>query len=402
MGFDYDLCVVGGCGRVGLPLALCFAQAGLQVCVHDINDRAVALVNGRTMPFQEDGAQPVLEQVIGKNLVVANNPELIRRSAAVVVVIGTPVDEHLNPQFGRLTEFFDKLSEQLVDDHLIVLRSTLFPGSTDRLARLLNRAEKKVHVSFCPERIAEGKGMEELRSLPQIVSGCSEEACRRASQLFSVLTQDIIPLKPFEAELAKLFTNSWRYIQFAAANQFYMMAQEFHADFYRIYDAMRYRYPRTEGFPKAGFAAGPCLFKDTMQLASFNNNNFMLGHSAMLINEGLPNFVVDQLRRRRNLAEETVGILGMAFKANVDDGRESLSYKLRKVLQFECRQVLCHDPVMTGEKNLVDLEQLYRDCQVLILGTPHKEYKELKIPSHIEVVDVWNFLPKENVSESIR
>ncbi|MBN9414796.1 MAG: nucleotide sugar dehydrogenase [Candidatus Eremiobacteraeota bacterium] len=402
MAFDYDLCVVGGCGRVGLPLALCFAAAGLQVSVHDINQAAVAQVNGRVMPFQEDGAQPVLNEVLGKNLTVADDPDLIRRSAAVVVVIGTPVDEHLNPQFGRLTEFFDRLSEQLVDGHLIVLRSTLFPGSTDRLARLLNRADKKVHVSFCPERIAEGKGMEELRSLPQIVSGCSEEAYQRASQLFSVLTQDIIPLKPFEAELAKLFTNSWRYIQFAAANQFYMMAQDFNADFYRIYDAMRYRYPRTEGFPKAGFAAGPCLFKDTMQLASFNNNNFMLGHSAMLINEGLPNFVVDQLRRRRNLAEETVGILGMAFKANVDDGRESLSYKLRKVLQFECRRVLCHDPVMTGEDHLVDLEQLYRDCQVLILGTPHKEYKELKIPPHIEVVDVWNFLPKENVSESIR
>lgn len=401
MPFQYDLCVVGGCGRVGLPLALCFAEAGLRVCVHDINEAAVTQVNSRTMPFQEEGAQVVLERVLGKHLTVANNPDLIRQSAAVVVVIGTPVDEHLNPQFGRLTEFFDKLSEQLVDDHLIVLRSTLFPGSTDRLARLLNRTAKKVHVSFCPERIAEGKGMEELRSLPQIVSGCTAEAYDRASRLFSVLTRDIIPLKPFEAELAKLFTNSWRYIQFAAANQFYMMAQEFHADFYRIYDAMRYRYPRTEGFPKAGFAAGPCLFKDTMQLASFNNNNFMLGHAAMLINEGLPNFIVDQLRRRRQLAEETVGILGMAFKANVDDGRDSLSYKLRKVLQFECRGVLCHDPVIIGDEHLVDLERLYRECQVLILGTPHKEYKELRIPPHIEVVDVWNFLSKEKKSESL-
>lgn len=402
MPFQYDLCVVGGCGRVGLPLALCFADAGLKVSVHDINDAAVELVNRRVMPFQEDNAQPVLERVVGCRLTVANDPSLIARSAAVVVVIGTPVDEHLNPQFGRLTEFFDHLSDQLVNDHLIVLRSTLFPGSTDRLARLLNQREKQVHVSFCPERIAEGKGMEELRSLPQIVSGCTPEACERAGKLFSVLTPEIVRLKPFEAELAKLFTNSWRYIQFAAANQFYMMAQEFNADFYRIYDAMRHRYPRTEGFPKAGFAAGPCLFKDTMQLASFNNNNFMLGHSAMLINEGLPNFVVDQLRRRRNLAEETVGILGMAFKANVDDPRESLSYKLRKVLQFECKRVLCHDPVMTQDSTLVDLDSLLGECQVLILGTPHTQYKQLKIPAEIEVVDVWNFFPKENARESTR
>ncbi|MFN8607338.1 MAG: nucleotide sugar dehydrogenase [Vulcanimicrobiota bacterium] len=395
MPFEYDLCVVGGCGRVGLPLALCFAEAGLKVSVHDINEQAVAQVNAGVMPFQEEGAQPVLERVIGKRLRVANESSLITRSAAVVVVIGTPVDEHLNPQFGRLTDFFDRLSDQLVDDHLIVLRSTLFPGSTDRLARLLGQRLKKVHVSFCPERIAEGKGMVELKSLPQIVSGCTDEAYQRASQLFQNLTSEIIPLKPFEAELAKLFTNSWRYIQFAAANQFYMMAQEFGADFYRIYDAMRHKYPRTEGFPKAGFAAGPCLFKDTMQLASFNNNNFMLGHAAMLINEGLPNFIVDQLRRRRNLADETVGILGMAFKANVDDGRESLSFKLRKVLQFECKRVLCHDPCMPGEFSQVELEELYRECQVLILGTPHAEYQKLTIPGHIEVVDVWNFLSKE-------
>lgn len=402
MPFSYDLCVVGGCGRVGLPLALCFADAGLKVSVHDINNAAVELVNRRVMPFQEDNAQSVLDRVVGSQLTVANDPSLIAQSAAVVVVIGTPVDEHLNPQFGRLTEFFDQLSDQLVNDHLIVLRSTLFPGSTDRLARLLNQREKRVHVSFCPERIAEGKGMEELRSLPQIVSGCTPEACERASKLFSVLTREIVPLKPFEAELAKLFTNSWRYIQFAAANQFYMMAQEFNADFYRIYDAMRHRYPRTEGFPRAGFAAGPCLFKDTMQLASFTNNNFMLGHSAMLINEGLPNFVVDQLRRRRNLAEATVGILGMAFKANVDDPRESLSYKLRKVLQFECKQVLCHDPVMTMDSTLVGLDRLLGECQVLILGTPHAQYKQLKIPADIEVVDVWNFFPKETARESTR
>lgn len=402
MPFEYDLCVVGGCGRVGLPLALCFAEAGLRVSVHDINDSAVLQVNRKELPFQEEGAQEVLERVVGRNLTVANAPDLIARSASVVVVIGTPVDEHLNPQFGRLTEFFDQLSDYLVNDHLIVLRSTLFPGSTDRLARLLNRRDKNVHVSFCPERIAEGKGMEELRSLPQIVSGCTPAAQEMATKLFSLLTPDIVLLKPFEAELAKLFTNSWRYIQFAAANQFYMMAQDFHADFYRIYDAMRYRYPRTEGFPKAGFAAGPCLFKDTMQLASFNNNNFMLGHAAMLVNEGLPNFVVDQLRRRRQLSEETVGILGMAFKANVDDPRESLSFKLRKILQFECKRVLCHDPLMAQDSTLVDLDQILGECQVLILGTPHAQYKQLRIPAEIEVVDVWNFFPKEIARESTR
>jgi UDP-N-acetyl-D-mannosaminuronic acid dehydrogenase len=394
MDFAFDLCVVGGCGRVGLPLALCFADRGLQVVIHDLNESAVAQVQKKVMPFGEEGAQPILDRVLGKTLRVENNPSLISQAAAVIVVIGTPVDEHLNPQFHRLTQFFDQLSERLVDDQLIVLRSTLFPGSTDKLAEYLARRGKKTHVSFCPERIAEGRAMEELMSLPQIVSGCTPAALEKATQLFSRLTEHVVPLQPFEAELAKLFTNAWRYVQFATANQFYMIAQTFGADFYRIYDAMRYRYPRTEGFPRAGFVAGPCLFKDTMQLASFNNNNFMLGHSAMLINEGLPNFIVSQLRRRRSLVHETVGILGMAFKANVDDTRESLSYKLRKVLQFECQRVLCHDPLVQPEANFVDLETMLRESQVIILGAPHDVYRDIAIPEHIEVVDVWNFFPR--------
>ncbi|MFZ1812814.1 MAG: nucleotide sugar dehydrogenase [Rhizobiaceae bacterium] len=394
--FPFDLCVLGGCGRVGLPLALCFADKGLKVAIHDINNEAVAKVNQKVLPFREDGAQALLDRVLGKTLVVENNPALISQAAHVIVVIGTPVDEHLNPQFSRLIHFFEQLSEQLVDGQLIVLRSTLFPGSTERLSQLLLNRQKRVHVSFCPERIAEGKAVEELKSLPQIVSGCDAKAVEMATRLFSHLAEHIVPLAPFEAELAKLFTNAWRYIQFSIANQFYMMSQNFGADFYRIYDAMRYHYPRTEGFPRAGFVAGPCLFKDTMQLASFNNNNFMLGHSAMLINEGLPNFIVDQLRRRRDLSQATVGILGMAFKANVDDPRESLSYKLRKVLQFECQRVLCHDPLMGHGPELVDLQTLLAESQVVILGAPHDTYRQLQFPPSVEVVDVWNFFPKEN------
>ena len=221
-----------------------------------------------------------------------------------------------------------------------MLRSTVYPGTTDRLKQLLSETGKDIEVAFCPERIAEGHAMEELRSLPQIISSYSDDGLRRCRELFAPLTTDVVELAPIEAELAKLFKNTWRYTLFATANQFYMLANDHGADFYRIHHAMTHNYPRAEELPKPGFAAGPCLFKDAMQLAAFNNNRFYLGHAAMLVNEGLPNYLVDRLKRRYDLSTLTVGVLGMAFKANSDDKRESLSYKLRKVLAFESAQVL--------------------------------------------------------------
>ena len=192
-----------------------------------------------------------------------------------------------------------------------------------------------------------------------------------------------------EAELAKLFTNSWRYIQFATANQFYMLAESMGLDFYKIYYAMTHNYPRTKGFPKAGFTAGPCLFKDTMQLSSFSQNSFFLGHSAMLINEGLPLFLVQQLKKDENIEDKVVGILGMAFKAESDDIRSSLSYKLKKILEFEAKSVVCTD-VHVKDETFLSLNETLEKADILILGAPHKEYRNIK--THKKIIDVWNFM----------
>ena len=188
--------------------------------------------------------------------------------------------------------------------------------------RLLDRLGKSIDVAFCPERIAEGRAMEELLTLPQIVAARSDHAYKRAATLFGSLTTKIVRLEPEEAELAKLFTNSYRYIKFAAANQLYMMANDFGLDFERIRAAVIEEYPRAADLPGAGFAAGPCLLKDTMQLAAFNNNNFALGLASMQINEGLPLYLISRMESSYDLDSMTVGILGMAFKGRV--GRQSL------------------------------------------------------------------------------
>jgi UDP-N-acetyl-D-mannosaminuronic acid dehydrogenase len=391
--FRYDVCVVGGCGHVGLPLALTFADRGLNVSVYDINEKSVETVRSGRMPFLENGAAPVLERVIGRQLEVTTEPGVVSESRYVIVVIGTPVDEHLNPTFHTIRRFFQSLIPYLRDGQCVVLRSTVYPGTTEKVHEMIVRSGLRLHVAFCPERVAEGKAMEELVSLPQIISGMDEEAVRLAETLFTRIAKRVIRLDPLEAELTKIFANVWRYIQFATANQFFMIAAEHGLDFYRLHEALTLEYPRMAGLPKSGFAAGPCLFKDTMQLASANNNTFSLGHAAMLINEGLPNFIVRMLKRTRPLDTMTIGILGMAFKADSDDPRESLSYKLRKVLEYEAREVLCTD-VYIEDPAFSPLEEVLAKSDMLIVGAPHSEYRELRFSGSQHVVDIWNIYGK--------
>jgi len=389
--FSHDVCVVGGCGHVGLPLALTFADEGLSVSIYDINDDAVRNIRSGEMPFRETGAHELLQRVQGgkKPLRVSSTPEVVSDSKWVVVVIGTPVDEHLNPTFHAMRRFFSGLVPHLRDGQCIILRSTVYPGSTEKIRGFLASKGLDVHVAYCPERVAEGKALEELRALPQIVAGCDEEATRIASELFGTIARSIIHLAPIEAELTKAFANAWRYIQFATANQFLMIATDHGVDFYRIYDALTREYPRMSGLPKGGFTAGPCLLKDTLQLAAATDNTFTLGHAAMLINEGMPNFIVRQLKARHDLARMTAGILGMAFKADSDDPRESLAYKLRKILEYEAAQVLCTDPYVRDEA-LLPLDDVLALSDIVIVTAPHEQYRALQFRDGQYVVDIWN------------
>jgi UDP-N-acetyl-D-mannosaminuronic acid dehydrogenase len=381
--------VVGGCGHVGLPLGLAFADAGLSVVLYDIDADAVEAVRSGKMPFFETGSEEVLARVLANgNLELTTDPTQVSEVDHVVVVIGTPVDEHLNPDPGAVVRAIELMADHLRDGQHLVMRSTVYPGVTALVERLLAKHGKVLDVSFCPERIAEGKAMEELRTLPQIVSGRTPETVARASELFGYLTAKTIPLTIEEAELAKLFTNTWRYIKFAAANQLYMIANDFGADFDRIRWAMTLDYPRASDVPGPGLAAGPCLLKDTMQLAAFNDNNFLLGHASMLVNEGLPKYLIDRAEQRHDLSTMTVGLLGMAFKAESDDPRDSLSYKLKRLLRLKADRVLCTDPYLRHDDDLHPLEVVLEQSDLLVVGAPHKVYGQ--ITPTVPVIDIWN------------
>jgi UDP-N-acetyl-D-mannosaminuronic acid dehydrogenase len=387
--FDRDVVVIGGCGHVGLPLAIAFADRGANVAIYDINPDAVCRVSQGHMPFDEPGAQPMLERAVaGQRLSASTDPAVVGTAEHVIVVIGTPVDEHLNPDQQAITKALGGCAAHLRDGQMLILRSTVYPGVTALVEKMITRLGYAIDVAFCPERIAEGQAMTELFELPQIISARKDAAFRRAAALFGLLTASQVRMTPEEAELAKLFTNVWRYIKFATANQLYMIANDRGLDFERIRQGLMLDYPRAADLPAAGFAAGPCLLKDTMQLAAFNNNNFAIGHTAMAINEGLPLYLVDRLKRSYDLESMAVGILGMAFKGGSDDIRSSLAYKLKGILTFVTSTVYCTDPYVTVDPGLLPLEDVIEKSDLLIIAAPHAEYAALATDK--PVVDIWN------------
>jgi UDP-N-acetyl-D-mannosaminuronic acid dehydrogenase len=383
----YDIVIIGGLGHVGLPLGLVFADRDFHVCLYDAKRDWAQKVRQGVMPFIEYGAEPILNRVLKNGtLEISLNEQSIANAKYVIIAVGTPVDEYLNPRTRAFLEVFSHIKKYLNKNQTLIVRSSVFPNTCKQIMKLLGGPKWK--IAYCPERIVQGYAVKELTNLPQIVAGMTEEAANSAAALFKTISPKIIRASMGEAELAKLFSNAWRYIQFAATNQFYMIAEDFGVDYTKVRYAMTEGYGRAASLPTAGFAAGPCLLKDTMQLSALNANNFLLGHAAMMINEGLPKFFVDQLKKTHELSKTTIGILGMAFKADIDDIRDSLSFKLGKILRFHGAEVLYSDEFVQDE-TFVSKERLVDKSDVVIVGVPHSAYRQLSIPVGKKIVDIW-------------
>ena len=298
------------------------------------------------------------------------------------------MDEFLSPKQHVLKAWADSALPHLRDGQLLILRSTVYPGTTEWLGKYLGERIRNIRVAFCPERIVQGHAIHELPEIPQLVSGVTQEARSAAEALFLLVAPSCVALAPKEAEFAKLFTNAYRYIQFAAANQFYTIARNAGVEYGRILKALKKDYARARDIPGAGFSAGPCLLKDTMQLAACAQNQFTLGSAALMINEGLVLYLMEDLQRRYPLAEMKVGLLGMAFKADIDDTRSSLSYKMKKSLSFVASAVLTTDPHVTTDPDLLPLDQVVRDSDLLIICVPHTAYRDLDLAGK-QVLDIW-------------
>jgi UDP-N-acetyl-D-mannosaminuronic acid dehydrogenase len=380
--------IIGGLGHIGLTFGAVLNQY-YEVHLFDINKEAIDnFKSNNTALFYEFGLNDLLKN--NKKMNLSLNIEDAKNCDYVIITIGTPIDEYLNPKLKDIFKLCNDLSK-ILTNQTIILRSTLYPGLTKKIEKVF---KKTVNIAFCPERVAGGMMVKELQELPQIISANNLNALSKAKDLFIPLKIKIKELdNTTEAELAKLMTNTYRYIEFAVVNQFFMMAQENGCDFYKISEAMLYEYPRMKNFAKPGFTAGYCLRKDSLQLASWQNGaTFSLGHDASLINESLPLWVFRRMRIKfEDISNKTIGLLGMAFKNDCDDIRDSLSYRMKHILENECKQVLCTDPFVQSS-SFVDVNFLLEKSDIVILMTPHSSYKSLNIEKPI--IDIWNFFNK--------
>ena len=385
--------IVGGGGRVGLPLGIVLAGAGHSVSIIDLDENRVNSINSRIMPFFEAGAAELLSKLTIDELDASIENSKIENTDVCILIVGTPVLEDGTPSANSLIQLVKDLAPHFINVKMLMLRSTVYPGITHQLKKLLNDTGLDIAVSFCPERIAEGNAIKELKMLPQIVGAEDKMSIELSSKIFSTIGSKVIITSIEEAELIKLFANSYRYLQFGIANEFFEICKSNGINWENVWNGLTSDYPRAANLPKPGFAAGPCLVKDTHQLNYYYKNNFELGKSALQVNENLPDFLVSQLAADFDLKNLTIGILGMTFKGNVDDFRDSLSFNLLEILRKVAKNVICSDALLQKEY-FVSENQLLEDSDVIIIATPHNQYRA--IITEKPIIDIWRIT--QNVS----
>lgn len=383
--------IIGGAGHIGLPLGILLANKGYLINLYDKDKKNIEKINNLKMPFMEEGAEVLLKKN-KKKIHATNDKSCLKDSKIIIVCIGTPVTKS-KPDKKFFFKMFKEVKKYLTPEKLLIIRSSIYPGTCDEIQKFLGKNFK--NISYCPERVVQGKSITELPKLPQIISGLSKKSIKDSKIIFKKICKRIIVTTIKEAELIKLFSNAWRYINFSISNEFYKICDELNIDFNLLRKNMIDGYERNKSIPRAGFAAGPCLYKDTAQLNAYLKNSFKLGKTAIDINQSFPDFIYNKIKKkfRGQLKNKKIGILGAAFKSDIDDVRDSLSIELYKFLIKKKLKVNISDKFANLNFSLNEKE-LIKKSDIVILGTPHSYYRNIKIPKNKYLIDSWGFFEK--------
>lgn len=389
--------VIGGAGHVGLGMCLVLAHAKYKVFGIDINNDANKGIMGGKMPFIEENGQKFLNEALKHDdLFMTDDYSFIEKSDVVIFVVGTPIDQNLNPNLEPLSASLKQAGKYLKKGQLIILRSTVSPGTTGRIKEILEKATglkvgRDIFLVFAPERVLQGKVIEEIMTLPQLIGAFDEISYKKTEAFFrTFMNNRCFYLSPIEAEIGKLMTNMARYVQFALANEYYLIADSFGANIHKVIDACTYDYPRLKLYKPGPNVGGPCLHKDGFFLIERFPFPDLIS-TAFKINESMPAQVFRKISLQKGIKK--VCILGMAFKANVDDMRNSLSFKLKRLLENAGYKVECVDPHVAQFNDYRRAKGA--DCAVLM--SPHNEFKDFKkilgyVGNHKCIyIDIWGF-----------
>lgn len=397
---DSQKIAIFGVGRVGLPLALVLADKGFQVTGIDVDPYRISLLRHKIMPFLEEGAQPLLEKHSGKNFQIFSQQHLgriVSENQTIIITLGTPIDDTYSPNYAGIEDLISAMVPFIRNGQLIIFRSTLSPGATEQLIRQLESQTKlklgeTLFVAYCPERIAEGKSVQELSEIPQIVGTQDQQSAKKAAAVFEKIAPKILYTNPRSAELAKLFCNMYRYIDFAIGNEFMMIAEDYGCDIYEVLNLVNNDYKRA-GLKAPGLTAGPCLVKDGFFL--IDKSPYMeLVTAAWRLNENIPGYLLSKIKSEiRNLHKKKIAILGLAFKKNIDDIRYSLSPKLQRYFLAEGAEVSVTDPFIDSKP----MEDALKGANIMVVGMNHDVYKDLSldylkkfVSDDLLICDIWN------------
>jgi UDP-N-acetyl-D-mannosaminuronic acid dehydrogenase len=404
-----DVSVIG-LGRVGLPLALSFADRGLSVIGIDNDPGRLGSVREGTMPFSETGTQELLDGVAASGrLSLSERVADAARARHIVITLGTPSFSHIEIDMRDIRSALDDLLGALTPGHSLTLRSTVAPGTTDFVAGYLAKHRgfqvgEDVFVAHAPERIAAGRFLEEIDSLPCIVGGVGARSGEVVAELFGAFRAPIVQTTPVQAELAKIWANILRYTHFALPNLLMMDCERYGANVFEVIELVNRDYPRG-GLAQPGLTAGTCLRKDFAFSEERSNAPGML-LAVSRVNESVPLFLVEGIKRRlgpaadsasaASLAGRRVAVLGLAFKADTDDERDSLAHKLIRMLERELADVVAHDPHVSTPT--VSFEEAVEHADVVVVATNHGEFRDpgalatiaLRASADCLVVDPWN------------
>ncbi|MBU5537685.1 MAG: nucleotide sugar dehydrogenase [Candidatus Aenigmatarchaeota archaeon] len=402
-----------GIGRVGLPLSVTFAQKGINVIGFDINDELIKKVNSLTAPFFEPNLDIYLKETMKSNKFSATNDySLLKNVDVIIITVGTPLNEHFVPDYSQLFSALDKIVQYPIKNKLIILRSTSSPGTLENivkpyLEKKTNlKAGEDFYLAVCPERIVEGKAIEELQILPEIIGGVTETCSKLASEIFRKLNSNkkIFVTTPKAAELGKLFTNVYRYVNFALANEFGLIAEEHGEDAHEIIRIVNEDYNRCR-IPTPGLTGGPCLSKDGYFLTQHMPFPEFI-QMASKLNENIPNHIIKKLKKEleregKILTLCKVAVLGLAYKSGIDDTRLSPAVKIADLLKDEGCEVKTYDPYVYPDSSN-SLSDVVRDADAIIIAVNHPEFKDL--PSILNVlnkepivIDCWKMFDEKEI-----
>jgi UDP-N-acetyl-D-mannosaminuronic acid dehydrogenase len=395
-----DVAVIG-LGRIGLPLALSFADRGLDVIGIDNDPSRLQAVREGRMPFEETGAQEVLGRVHA-NGALSLSERVVDAAAArqIVITLGTPSFSHIEIDMRDIRSALDDLLGVLEPGHSLILRSTVAPGTTEFVAGYLAKHRgfeigQEVFVAHAPERIAAGRFLAEIDTLPCIIGGVGARSGEVVAELFGAFHAPIVQTTPVQAELAKIWANILRYTNFALPNLLMMDCERYAANVFEVIDLINRDYPRG-GIAQPGLTAGTCLRKDfTFSEERSAAPGMLLAVSR--VNESVPLFLLEGAKRRLGtLANRRVAVLGLAFKADTDDERDSLAHKLIRLLERELADVQVHDPHVTTPT--LSFEEAVDGAELVIVASNHSEFCDTRALAAIAeraaadclIVDPWN------------